>query len=169
MKIRKFVATTVAAASLAFGVGGTALATSAGADTTTPSTLPAAFCQKAHDRYVKLVAANQKAKEEYQKARDLQAKLLRPVTRSPPTGSTSASTGPAGSTPGSSPGSRRSGSRSRTAAATPAPTRNRSTPELARCTQLPAPSAQPAGSTVRSGPPRACGVAGQVVGASSGM
>jgi hypothetical protein len=75
MKIRTFVATTVAAATLAFGVGGTALATSAGADTTTPSTLPAAFCQKAHDRYEKLVAANQKAKEAYGKARDLQAKL----------------------------------------------------------------------------------------------
>ena len=76
MKIRTFVATTVAAASLAFGVGGTALATSAGADTATPSTLPAAFCQKAHDRYVKLVAVNQKAKDEYRKARDLQAQLL---------------------------------------------------------------------------------------------
>jgi hypothetical protein len=74
MKIRKFVATTVAAAALAFGVGGTALATSAGADTP-PSTLPAAFCQKAHDRYVQLVAANQKAKAAYAKARDLQAKL----------------------------------------------------------------------------------------------
>lgn len=74
MKIRQFVATTVAAASLAFGVGATALATSAGADTT-PSTLPAAFCQKAHDRYVKLVEANQQAKAAYEKARDLQAKL----------------------------------------------------------------------------------------------
>jgi hypothetical protein len=75
MKIRKFVATTVAAAALAFGVGGTALATSAGADTTTPSTLPAAFCQKAHNRYEHLVAANQKAKDAYAKARDLEAKL----------------------------------------------------------------------------------------------
>jgi hypothetical protein len=75
MKIRTFVATTVAAAALAFGVGGTALATGAGADTT-PSSLPAAFCQKAHNRYEKLVAANQKAKEAYGKARDLQAKLL---------------------------------------------------------------------------------------------
>jgi hypothetical protein len=75
MKIRKFVATTVAAAALAFGVGGTALATSAGAATTTPSSLPKAFCQKAHDRYEKLVAANQKAKEAYAKARALEAKL----------------------------------------------------------------------------------------------
>jgi hypothetical protein len=74
MKIRTFVATTVAAATLAFGVGGTALATSAVADTS-PSTLPAAFCQKAHDRYVKLVAANEKAKAAYAKARDLEAKL----------------------------------------------------------------------------------------------
>ncbi|HZP28382.1 MAG TPA: hypothetical protein VFC99_05485 [Acidimicrobiia bacterium] len=74
MKIRTLVATTVATATLAFGVGGTALATGAAADTT-PSTLPAAFCQKAHERYEKLVAANQKAKENYQKARDLQAKL----------------------------------------------------------------------------------------------
>jgi hypothetical protein len=75
MKIRNLVATTVAAAALAFGVGGTALATGAGADTTTPSSLPPAVCQKAHDRYEKLVAANQKAKEAYAKARDLQAKL----------------------------------------------------------------------------------------------
>jgi hypothetical protein len=75
MKIRKFVATTAAAAALAFGVGGTALATSAGAATTTPSSLPAAVCQKAHDRYEKLVAANEKAKEAYAKARALQAKL----------------------------------------------------------------------------------------------
>jgi hypothetical protein len=75
MKIRKFVATTAAAAALAFGVGGTALATSAGADTTTPSSLPAAVCQKAHVRYEQLVAANQKAKEAYGKARDLQAEL----------------------------------------------------------------------------------------------
>jgi hypothetical protein len=74
MKIRTFVATTVAAATLAFGAGATALATSAGAETA-PSTLPAAFCQKAHDRYVKLVEANQKAKAAYQKARDLEAKL----------------------------------------------------------------------------------------------
>ena len=75
MKIRKFVATTVATTSLAFGVGGTALATRAGADTTTPSTLPAAVCQRAHDRYVKLVDANQKAKVEYEKARDREAEL----------------------------------------------------------------------------------------------
>ncbi len=75
MKIRKFVATTVAAGTLAFGVGGTALATSAGADTTTPSTLPAAVCQKAHQRYEQLVAANQKAKAVYAKARALEAKL----------------------------------------------------------------------------------------------
>ncbi len=75
MKIRTFVATTVAAASLAFGVGATALATSASADTA-PSTLPAAFCQKAHDRYEKLVAANAKAKAAYEKARDREAKLV---------------------------------------------------------------------------------------------
>ena len=76
MKIRKLVAATVATTSLAFGVGATALATAASAEETTPSTLPAAVCQRAHDRYVKLVEANQKAKAEYQKARARQAELL---------------------------------------------------------------------------------------------
>ena len=76
MKIRKLVAATVATTSLAFGVGATALATTAAAEETTPRTLPAQVCQRAHDRYLKLVEANQKAKAEYQKARDLQQQLL---------------------------------------------------------------------------------------------
>ncbi len=81
MKIRKLVAATVATTSLAFGVGATALATAASAEETTPSTLPAAVCQRAHDRYVKLVEANQKAKAEYQKARALPGRAARQRSR----------------------------------------------------------------------------------------
>jgi hypothetical protein len=74
MSIRKLVAATVATASL--GVGALAFAPVAGAQTTDPTARKEQVCQRAHDAWQKLVAANEKVVARYQALRAKQAELL---------------------------------------------------------------------------------------------
>jgi transposase len=75
MDIRRLVAVTVATASL--GVGALAFTPAAGAQTTTdPSARKEQACQRAHNAWEKLVAANDKAVARYHELRDKQAELL---------------------------------------------------------------------------------------------
>ena len=72
MKFRKTIATTVAAAALS--VGAISLAPAAGAQATDTGKEQA--CQRAHDAWQKIIAANERAVSEYREYRAKQQELL---------------------------------------------------------------------------------------------
>ena len=74
MNLRTSITTLVVAASL--GVGALASAPSAGAATTDTGTKKEQACERAQHAWDKLVAANQRAVDEYHQLRDKQQQLL---------------------------------------------------------------------------------------------
>jgi hypothetical protein len=74
MKFRKTIATTVAAAALS--VGAISLAPAAGAQATDTSAGKEQACQRAHDAWQRIIAANERAVSEYREYRAKQQELL---------------------------------------------------------------------------------------------
>ncbi len=72
MKIRSTIAGTLLVATM--GAGTLALAPAAGAQTTNPPT--SAACERAHDAWLRIVAANERAVAEYRQLRAKQQQLI---------------------------------------------------------------------------------------------